>query len=133
MKNPELLAPAGNLEKLKTAFLYGADAVYLGIPDFSLRVRIIDFDFSKIIEGIKYAHDLGKKVYVTINIFAHQGHLKKLPAYLKQLKKAQPDALIVSDPGIIQIIKKIGQKQKFIYLLRPTAPTLLATILHENV
>ena len=106
MKKPELLAPAGNLEKLKTAFLYGADAVYLGIPDFSLRVRINDFDFPKIIEGIKYAHDLGKKVYVTINIFAHQEHLKKLPAYLKQLKKAQPDALIVSDPGIIQIIKK---------------------------
>lgn len=106
MKNPELLAPAGNLEKLKTAFLYGADAVYLGIPDFSLRVRINNFDFPKIIEGIKYAHSLGKKVYVTINIFAHQGHLKKLPAYLKQLKKAQPDALIVSDPGIIQIIKK---------------------------
>lgn len=106
MKKPELLAPAGNLEKLKTAFLYGADAVYLGIPDFSLRVRINDFDFPKLIEGIKYAHDLGKKVYVTINIFAHQEHLKKLPAYLKQLKKAQPDALIISDPGIIQLVKK---------------------------
>ena len=107
MKKLELLAPAGNLEKLKTAFLYGADAVYLGIPDFSLRVRINDFDFPQIIEGIKYAHDLGKKVYVTVNIFAHQEHLKKLPAYLKLLKKAQPDALIVSDPGIIQIIKEV--------------------------
>lgn len=107
MKKIELLAPAGNFEKMKTAFLYGADAVYLGIPDFSLRVRINDFDFPQVVEGIKYAHNLGKKVYVTINIFAHQEHIKKLPAYLKKLKKAQPDALIISDPGIIQVVKEV--------------------------
>lgn len=106
MKKLELLAPAGNLAKMKTAFAYGADAVYLGIPDFSLRVRINDFGLKEIRGAVKYAHQLGKKVYITINIFAHNDHLRRLPAYLKELKKIQPDALIVSDPGIIQMIKK---------------------------
>ncbi len=103
---PELLAPAGNLEKMKTAFAFGADAVYAGIPDFSLRVRINDFTLAGLGEAIKYAHSRKKKVYVTINIFAHNEHLKKLPAYLKELKKIGPDALIVSDPGVISVIQK---------------------------
>jgi len=107
MKKIELLAPAGNLEKMKTAFAYGADAVYLGIPDFSLRVRINDFTPAGIKEAIRYAHDLKKKVYVTINIFAHQKHLKALPAYLKKLQKLKPDGVIVSDPGILEIVKRI--------------------------
>lgn len=102
----ELLAPAGNPNKMKTALAYGADAVYLGIPDFSLRVRINDFNLETLKEAIKLAHQLGKKVYVTINIFAHNEHLKKLPAYLKSLKNSLPDAFIVSDPGIISLIKK---------------------------
>ncbi len=106
MKKLELLAPAGNMLKMKTAFSYGADAVYLGIPDFSLRVRINDFDLKGIKEAIKYAHDKGKKVYVTINIFAHNEHLKKLPAYIKALKLMKVDALIISDPGIIALVKK---------------------------
>jgi putative protease len=106
MKKLELLAPAGNLAKMKTAFAYGADAVYLGIPDFSLRVRINDFGLKEIRGAVKYVHQLGKKVYITINIFAHNDHLRRLPAYLKELKKIQPDALIVSDPGVIQMIKK---------------------------
>lgn len=110
MKNkitkPELLAPAGNLEKMKTAFAFGADAVYAGIPDFSLRVRINDFTLATLKEAVEYAHERKKKVYVTINIFAHNEHLKKLPAYLKELKKIQPDALIVSDPGVISVIQK---------------------------
>jgi len=107
MKNLELLAPAGNLAKMKTAFAYGADAVYLGIPDFSLRVRINDFDLRGVKEAVEYAHKLGKKVYITVNIFAHNYHLIKLPVYLKELKKIQPDAFIVSDPGVMSIIKKI--------------------------
>jgi len=105
-KSLELLAPAGNMLKMQTAFAYGADAVYLGIPDFSLRVRINDFDLPKIKEAVKYAHDRKKKVYVTINIFAHNQHLQKLPAYLKELKKIKVDALIISDPGIIALVKK---------------------------
>jgi putative protease len=106
MKKLELLAPAGNMMKMKTAFAYGADAVYLGIPDFSLRVRINDFDLKGIKEAVKYAHDKQKKVYVTINIFAHNKHLPKLPAYIKALKAMKIDALIVSDPGIIALVKK---------------------------
>lgn len=100
------MAPAGNLEKMKTAFAFGADAVYAGIPDFSLRVRINDFTLETLKEAVLYAHARKKKVYVTINIFAHNEHLKKLPQYLKELKKIQPDALIVSDPGVIAAIKK---------------------------
>lgn len=106
MGNLELLAPAGNFLKMKTAFAYGADAVYLGIPDFSLRVRINDFDLAGIKEAVKYAHDKKKKVYVTINIFAHNDHLKKIPAYIKALKAMKVDALIVSDPGVIALVKK---------------------------
>jgi len=106
MKKIELLAPAGNLDKLKTAFLYGADAVYLGIPDFSLRVRINDFNLETLKAGIKYAHELKKKVYVTVNIFAHNKHLKKLPPYLRLLKKLKVAALIISDPGILELAKK---------------------------
>ena len=105
-KKLELLAPGGNLNKLKTALAYGADAVYLGIPDFSLRVRINDFDLKTLKEGADYAHQDGKKVYITINIFAHNEHLKKLPVYLKALKKIKPDALIISDPGVIALAKK---------------------------
>jgi len=106
MKKLELLAPAGNILKMKTAFAHGADAVYLGIPDFSLRVRINDFGLQEMSAAIKYAHARGKKVYITINIFAHNEHLKKLPAYLKKLKSLRPDALIISDPGIIALVKK---------------------------
>ncbi len=104
--NLELLAPAGNLEKMKTALAYGADAIYFGIPDFSLRVRINDFDLKSLKEGIKYAHSLNKKAYITINIFAHNEHIKKLRSYIKKIKDLKPDALIVSDPGIIEEIKK---------------------------
>jgi putative protease len=106
LRQAELLAPAGNLEKMKTAFAYGADAVYLGIPDYSLRVRINDFDMTGIGAAIKYAHGLKKKVYVTINIFAHQKHLKSLPAYLRRLQKLKPDGVIVSDPGVLEMVKK---------------------------
>ncbi len=105
-KKLELLAPAGNLNKLKTALAYGADAVYLGIPNFSLRVRINDFDLKTLKEGADYAHKEGKKVYVTINIFVHNEHLKALPKYLKALNKIKPDALIISDPGVIALAKK---------------------------
>jgi len=109
-KKIELLAPAGNLEKMKTALAFGADAVYVGIPDFSLRVRINDFDILKIEEAARYCHERGKKIYATINIFAHNKHLAKLPSYIKELKKIGVDALIVSDPGVISQVKEIWKE-----------------------
>lgn len=109
-KKFELLAPAGNLEKCKTAFLFGADAVYLGIPDYSLRVRINDFDLKKIKIAVENAHFLQKKVYVTINIFAHNRHFKNLSSYIKKLKDFKVDALIISDPGILSLVKEIWPK-----------------------
>jgi putative protease len=111
-KQVELIAPAGNLEKMRTAFAFGADAVYLGIPDFSLRVRINEFTPKQIKEAIIEARKLKKKVYVTVNIFAHNKHLAKLPAFLKILKELKVDALIISDPGIIALVKKYWPEAK---------------------
>ncbi len=106
MKKLELLAPAGNILKMRTALFAGADAVYLGIPDFSLRVRINDFDLATVAEAIKEAHGQKKKVYITLNIFAHNKHLEKLPAYVKKIKEMAPDGLIISDPGVMMIVRK---------------------------
>ncbi|MFA4872002.1 MAG: U32 family peptidase C-terminal domain-containing protein [Patescibacteria group bacterium] len=108
-KKVELIAPAGDLRKLKYALAYGADAVYCGLPAFSLRAQT-GFDLKSLKEGIKYAHKLKKKVYVTINIFVHNRHLKILPKHLKELKKIKPDAIVVSDPGILEMIKKFLPK-----------------------
>lgn len=109
-KKIELLAPAGNLEKLKYAFHYGANAVYAGVPDVSLRVRINNFNKKTIREGVEYAHKNGKKVYLTVNIYAHNQHLKKVEEHLKFLETLKVDAVIISDPGIIELSKKILPK-----------------------
>lgn len=109
---PELLAPAGNLEKLKTALAHGADAVYCGLPDFSLRTRINDFSIEDIDVGVKYAHNLGKKVYVTLNILAHEKHLEGIKKHVKILKKIGPDAIFIADPGVASIVKKIWPEVK---------------------
>jgi len=106
MPKLELLAPAGNLEKLKTAVLFGADAVYFGLPDFSLRARINQFDQKSLKEGVDFARKHNKKVYLTFNIYAHQKHLKKLSQALNLIEKLKPDALIISDPGVLSIIKE---------------------------
>lgn len=106
LKNIELLAPAGSPEKMKYAFAYGADAVYAGVPDFSMRRRINFFDEKSLGEAIKYAHKMKKKFYVTLNIYAHNVHIEKIEKHLKFLKKAAPDAVIVSDPGILALVKK---------------------------
>jgi len=102
----ELLAPAGNPEKLKYAIHYGADAVYAGIPDISMRARMNNFDDRSIAEAAHYAHAHGKKIYVTLNIYAHNYHLEKIEQHLKALKKISIDAAIVSDPGILLLVKK---------------------------
>lgn len=106
---PELLSPAGNLEKLKFALAYGADAVYAGLPRFSLRTRENDFREESLIEGIRYAHERGRKVYLTLNIYAHN---VKIDGFIKELEKViawNPDGLIMADPGLIyQARKRIG-------------------------
>ncbi|MEA1937210.1 MAG: U32 family peptidase C-terminal domain-containing protein [Patescibacteria group bacterium] len=108
----ELLAPAGSFEKLKYALEFGADAVYAGLPDFSLRARINKFDEKNIIEAINYTHCKNKKIYLTLNIFARNDHLKNMEKHLRNLKNNPPDALIISDPGVIEIAKKILPKVK---------------------
>ncbi len=106
----ELLAPAGNLLKMKTALAHGADAVYLGLPDFSLRVRINDFDFESLKQAVEYCRKRKKKIYITVNIFAHNYHLEKLIDYLKRIKDLSPTALIVSDPGVLSLVQKYCPK-----------------------
>lgn len=108
MKKVELLAPAGNLEKLKTAFIYGADAVYIGGENFSLRAMADNFSLEEMKEGIEFAHSLNKKVYVTINIFPHNNDFEGLPEYIKKLNEINVDAVIVSDLGIFSVVKEVA-------------------------
>ena len=107
IRKPELLAPAGNLEKMKMALLYGADAVYLGGKAFGLRAFGGNFSREELQEGIAFAHGLGKKVYVTVNIFPHNEDLKPLPEYLEFLARAGADAILVADIGVFMIAKKV--------------------------
>jgi putative protease len=104
---PELLAPAGNMEKMITAIHYGADAVYLGGRKYSLRARAGNFDDQGIREAVIYAHEHGVKVYATTNIFAHNKDLDGLEEYLLFLEDAGVDALIVADPGIVFICNQV--------------------------
>lgn len=105
-RNIELLAPAGSVSKMKYAFHYGADAVYAGVPDFSLRARINDFTFASLKKGVELAHKSGKKFYVTLNIYAHNSHLSKLEKHLLRLKNISIDGIILSDPGILNLVKE---------------------------
>ena len=103
---PELLAPAGDLERLKFALLYGADAVYLGGQLFGLRANAINFTKEQLKEGVEFAHSLNKKVYVTVNIVLHNKEIKFLIDYLKQLDEIKVDAIIVSDLTVLDLAKK---------------------------
>lgn len=107
MNRPELLAPAGNLEKLKMAVIYGADAVYIGGEKYGLRAAAGNFTMDEIKEGADYAHENGRKIYVTVNIIPHNKDLEGLSEYLIELGCAGIDALIVSDPSVIMIAKKV--------------------------
>ena len=102
-KKPELLAPAGSMEKLRIALLYGADAVYIGGTEFGLRAYASNFDIAEIAEAAAFAHELGKKVYVTVNIFAHNNDIERLSDYLREIAAAGVDAIIVSDLGVFDI------------------------------
>ncbi len=107
MKKPELLIPAGNLDTLKTAVIYGADAVYIGGESFSLRAKADNFDRNSMTEAIAFAHEHGVKVYVTVNIFAHNYDLEAAKGYFTELKEIKPDALIISDPGLFAMARRI--------------------------
>ena len=106
MNRPELLAPAGDLERLKWAIDYGADAVYLGGKEFSLRSNAKNFSLEEIKEGCEYAHQRNKKVYVTVNILFHENDTNGLIEYLKHLEECKVDAIISSDLFILDLIKK---------------------------
>ena len=101
----ELLAPAGDLEKLKYAITYGADAVYLGGKSFSMRANANNFTLDEILQGVDFAHERGKKVYVTVNISARNGEFGEIEKYARSLRDAGVNGVIVSDPGVIMTIK----------------------------
>ena len=117
MKLPELVLPAGNLEKLKTAILFGADAVYLGGKEFSLRAYADNFTLEEMTDGLAFVRQYNKKVYVTVNILAHNRDLQQIPPYLEKLEEMQVDGLIISDPGIIKLAQRYA----------PSLPLTLST------
>ena len=107
MRKTELLIPAGSLDVLKTAVIYGADAVYIGGEAFGLRAKAHNFSNEDMKEGIAFAHARGVKVYVTANILAHNGDLPGVEAYFEELKEVGPDALIISDPGVFAAARRV--------------------------
>ncbi len=107
MRNTELLVPAGSLDVLKTAVVYGADAVYIGGEAFGLRAKAHNFSLEDMREGVEFAHSRGVKVYVTANILAHNDDLEGVEQYFEELKSVGPDALIISDPGVFTIAKRV--------------------------
>lgn len=108
MNNIELLAPAGSLTKLKYAIEYGADAVYIGGEEFSLRVASQNFTMPEIKEGIEYAHARGKKVYITANIIPHNEDLEEFPDFVREVDSLGADAIIVSDLGMFSIVREVA-------------------------
>ncbi len=108
MKRPELLAPGGSLEKLKTAIDYGADAVYIGGDAFSLRVAAENFTKEEMTEGLKYAHDRNKKVYLTANIIPHNDDIADFAGYVEQIRPLGFDGVLVSDLGMFDVIRELA-------------------------
>ena len=106
MQKPELLAPGGSLEKLKTAIDYGADAVYVGGEAFSLRVAAENFSLEQLKEGLEFAHERGKKVYLTANILPHNADIDEFRKYIKEIEPLGFDAVLVADPGMMEIVKE---------------------------
>ncbi len=116
MKKLELLAPAGDLEKLKIAIEYGADAVYFGGEMYGLRAGARNLNAEEIEAGVAFAHERGKKAYLAVNIFAHNEDIEGLSEYLKTLGHIPIDAYIVSDPGVIELIREISGSTAVIHL-----------------
>ena len=123
-KKLELLAPAGDLEKLKIAVLYGADAVYIGGEAYGLRAKAKNFDIDTMAEGVKFAHDHGVKVYVTANIFAHNPDFEGMADYFKAVEAIGVDALIISDLGVFSVAKKPFPIWRFMFPRRRTTRTI---------
>ena len=109
-KRVELLAPAGNMERLITAIHFGADAVYLGTTAFSLRNMADNFTIEELNEAVRYAHERGVKIYVTVNAFMRDDELENLPETLEALENAGVDALIINDPSVVRIAKRVAPK-----------------------
>lgn len=106
-RNIEILAPAGDLEKLKIAVLYGADAVYMGGTSFSLRAKAKNFTYEQMAEGVEFAHKHNARVYITCNIFAHNEDFDQLPDYLRKLEEIGVDAILVADPGVFALAREV--------------------------
>jgi putative protease len=111
MKKPELLLPAASLEKMRTAYAYGADAVYAGQPRYSLRVRNNEFMMEQLSQGIEEAHALGKQFYVASNLMPHNAKLKTYMADMEPIIRMKPDALIMADPGLIAMVREKWPEQ----------------------
>jgi len=108
MKNIELLAPAGNFEKLETAVNFGADAVYLSGKHFGLRAKAANFEITELEDALRYLHSTGKKGYITVNIYPRNDDFEDLKSYIGALSEIGADAVIISDPGVLHLIKKSG-------------------------
>src|SRR3954471_3741914 len=112
MQKPELLAPAGNMEKLKIAVHYGADAVYLGGRAFGLRNLADNFDLDEMALALDYCHSRGVKVYLTINSYPHNDLLESLEQYLQDVAPLPFDAYIVADPGIVDLVTEVSPERE---------------------
>lgn len=131
--NYELLLPAGDLSRLKFAFIYGADAVYIGGYNYSLRANANNFSLEEIAEGVKFAHSLGKKVYVTVNMVFHNEDLGNLDEYLLELDKIGIDSFIVSDFAVIETIKRLELKTKFFISTQKSITNLEAVKFYKDL
>ena len=129
MEKIELLAPAGDLQKLKIAISYGADAVYLGGEAFGLRARSKNFSMEDIRDGVKYAHERGARVYVTLNIIPHKEDMKGVEDYVMQLEEAGVDAVLVSDPGMFMKVKNQIKGDMEIHMSTQASITNLETVM----
>ena len=106
-QKPELLSPAGDMERLKAAVRFGADAVYLAGREFGMRTASANFSSKEMREGIAYAHAHGVKIYVTCNTVPHNDEMKRLPAFLEETADAGADAFIVSDVGVLRMVRRV--------------------------
>ena len=127
MRKVELLAPAGDLEKLKIAITYGASAVYFGGENFSLRAGAGNMTLEEIQEGVLYAHERGAKAYLAVNIFPHNEDIEPLKSYLSQMISIPIDAYIVSDPGVLQLIREIDPKREIHLSTQANATNYMTT------
>jgi len=127
MKKIELLAPAGDLEKLKIAINYGASAVYFGGEDFSLRAGAGNMTLEEIQEGVLYAHERQAKAYLALNIFPHNEDIKPIKSYLASIKDIPIDAYIISDPGVLELIRQIDPDREIHLSTQANATNYMTT------